>query len=71
VVDAHNFLTEKRKRRRRASWERNLEMYRCPMDDKLKVCPLTETSWYQIYIENSDLDSDRFQKKFRRRFRML
>ena len=67
------FLTqspEKRKRRRRASWERNLKMYRCPMDNKLKVCPLTETSWYQIYIENPDLDSDRFQKKFRRRFRM-
>jgi len=67
------FLTqspEKRKRRRRASWERNLNMYRCPMDYKLKVCPLTETSWYQIYIENPDLDSDRFQKKIRRRFRM-
>jgi len=61
---------EKRKRRRRASWERNLEMYRCPMDNKLKVCPLTETIWYHIYIENPDLDSDRFQKKIRRRFRM-
>jgi len=61
---------EKRKRRRRASWERKLKMYRCPMDNKLKVCPLTETSCYQIYIENPDLDSDRFQKKFRRRFRM-
>ena len=55
---------EKRKRKRRASWERNLKLYRCPMDNKLKVCPLTETSWYQIYIENLDLDSDRFQKNF-------
>ena len=27
---------EKRKRRRRASWERNLKMYRCPMDNVLK-----------------------------------
>jgi len=53
-----------------ASWERNLKLYRCPMDNKLKVCPLTETSWYQIYIENPDVDSDRFQKKIRRSFRM-
>lgn len=61
---------EKQKRRRRTSWERNLKIYRCPVDNKLKACPLTETSWYQIYIENPDLDSDRFHKKFRRRFRM-
>ena len=54
---------EKQKRRRRTSWERNLKIYRCPVDNKLKVCPLTETSWYQIYIENPDLDSDRFHKK--------
>lgn len=36
------------------------------------IVPLrpTETIWYQIYLENSMVENRRFQKKFRRRFRM-
>jgi len=43
---------EKRRRRRRASWERNLKMYRCPMDNALKLCVLLPKQVGIRYISN-------------------
>ena len=57
---------EKRKRRRRASWERNLKMYRCPMDNKLKmvhmVIPCT-TDVNSIPIAVNSLSRNEFRDK--------
>jgi hypothetical protein len=36
---------------------------------KVTMCP-RQTCWYLMYIKNPALDSNKFKKKFRRRFRM-
>ena len=60
----------KGKRKRRTKRDRNIKMYRCPIDNKLKVVPVTDTRWYQVYVASPEPDCDRFLRKFRKRFRM-
>jgi len=38
------------KKKGRTKWELNLNMYRYPINNKLKVPPVTDTRWYQVYI---------------------
>jgi DDE superfamily endonuclease len=40
-------------------------------DNGIKICIRPRhTAWYMMYVKNPALDSDKFNKKFRRRFRM-
>jgi hypothetical protein len=58
------------KRQRRPKERREQRLYRCPIDGQIKVLGPKSTFWYTSYVQNPNPASVKFQRKFRRRFRM-
>ena len=49
---------------------REQRMYRCPIDGQIKPLGPRNTPWFTEYLESPNIASPKFQRKFRRRFRM-
>jgi hypothetical protein len=69
--DANGISTPRLKKNSRRVKERQEQrIYRCPIDGKIKALGPKNTPWFTEYIESPNIMSQKFQRKFRRRFRM-
>jgi hypothetical protein len=60
----------RRKKSHGVKERREQRIYRCPLDGKIKPLGPKNTPWFMEYVESPNITSPKFQRKFRRRFRM-
>ena len=63
-------ISPRAKKSRSVKEPREQRMYRCPIDGQIKPLGPKNTPWFTEYIESPNITSQKFQCKFRRRFRM-
>jgi hypothetical protein len=64
-IDTHRNNNQRNKRTR---YEKN--KYRCAIDGSLKPFGPKNTAWYNDYVDSPNVTCRKFQRKFRKRFRM-